>query len=98
MFFSYLAVSLETYVSVMTRTQIHCHMLFSTEEHLVCSQIHGSLWGFGLAVCSMFNPPLLQCLLPSILSTGPMSSGSIIPLGLSFQTNQILSADPTYSH
>lgn len=96
MFSSYLAVSLEAYVSVMTRTQIHYHMLFSTEEHLVCSQIHGSLRGFDLAICSMFNP-LLQYLLPSV-STGPMSSGSIIPLGLSFQTNQILSADPTYSH
>lgn len=42
------------------------------------SQIHGSLWGFYLAIFSIFNPPLFQYLLLSVLSTGPMSSVSII--------------------
>lgn len=41
----------------------------------------------GLLPCfppPLFNPPLFQYLLPSVLSTEPMSSVSIILLGLSF--------------
>lgn len=77
MFSSCLAISQKLMVTVMTKTQIYCFMLFSTKEHLVCSQIHGSHWGFDLAIFSVFNPPLLQYLLPSVLSTGPLCEFSV---------------------
>lgn len=63
--------------SVMTRTHIHCHVLFATEQHLICRQIHSRLWGSHLAVCTTFNPRLL----PPV-HFGLWSSASIILLCL----------------
>lgn len=42
---------------------IPCHVLG-------CSQIHSRLWVSDLTICTVFNPPLLQSSLPSVLSTG----------------------------
>lgn len=71
----YMAVS---WWLVMTGTQVHCHIRFSTEEHLVCSKIHSKLWVSDLAICTAFNPLLVPSSLTSVLSTGHLSSVSVI--------------------
>lgn len=75
---------------VMTGTQVHCHLCFSTEEHLVCSQIRSKLWGSDLAIRTTFNPPLVQSSPTSVLSAGHLSSVSVPVFVISRFYQQIL--------